>query len=61
MTSQYEDHEKALTNIIHNNVKPMHSDAKLNLTIYYKTMRNASLIMNSCLPPTSPLQEVNVA
>ena len=61
MSTQYKEDEKTLRNIINNNVKPTHPDTKLNLIIYYKTRRTASLIMkNSCLPSTSQLQETNV-
>ena len=61
MSTCYREDEKALKNIVDNNVKPTDPDTKLNLIIYYKSRKTANLIMkNSCLPPTSPLQVVNV-
>ncbi|XP_045127711.1 uncharacterized protein LOC123514127 [Portunus trituberculatus] len=60
MSSAYKEDEKAIK-IIHNNVSPVNTDTKLQVIIYYKTRKTASLIMkNSCLPPTHSLQEVNV-
>ena len=61
MSSAYKEEEKALKRIIYNNVTPVNPDTNLNLVIYYKTRRTSSLVMkNSCLPQTSPLQEVNL-
>lgn len=61
MSSAYKEDEKAVKKIIHNNVSPINTDTKLQVIIYYKTRKTASLIMkNSCLPPTNSLQEVNV-
>lgn len=61
MSSAYKEEEKTLKKIITNNVKPTDPDTKLNLVIYYKSRRTSNLVMrNSCLPPTTKLQEVNV-
>ena len=60
MPSAYKEDEKAIKKIIHNNVSPVSTDTKLQVIIYYKTRKTASLIMkNSCLPPTNSLQEVH--
>ncbi|XP_050718033.1 uncharacterized protein LOC126999444 [Eriocheir sinensis] len=61
MSSEYKEDEKTLKKIIHKNVTPTNPDTKLDLIIFHKSRKTANLIMrNSCLPPTSPLQEVNV-
>ena len=61
MSSAYKDDEKAIRSIIHNNVSPVNTDTKIRVIIFYNTRKTANLIMkNSCLPPTNPLQEVNV-
>ncbi|MPC91946.1 hypothetical protein E2C01_087012 [Portunus trituberculatus] len=61
MSSAYKDEEKAVKIIIHNVVSPVNTDTKLQVIIYYKTRKTASLIMkNSYLPPTHSLQEVNI-
>ena len=61
MSSAYKEDEKALKSIISRNVKPTDPNTSLNLIIYYKSRKTASLVMkNSCLPPTDELQEINV-
>ena len=61
MNTGYKQDEKALKNILSQNVTPTNPNTKLNLIIYYKTMKTKSLVIkNSCLPPTDTLQEVNV-
>ncbi|XP_050717411.1 uncharacterized protein LOC126999050 [Eriocheir sinensis] len=58
MSSEYKEDEKTLKKIIHKNVTPTNPDTKLDLIIFHKSRKTANLIMrNSCLPPTSPLQE----
>ena len=61
MSSKYKDDEKAIKSIVEKHVKPADPNTKLNLVIYYKSRKTANLVMrNSCLPPTTWLQEVNV-
>ncbi|MPC37008.1 hypothetical protein E2C01_030480 [Portunus trituberculatus] len=61
MSTAHKEDEKAIKKIINNNVTPTRANTRLNLVIYYKSHKTANLIMkNSCLPPVSPLQKVNV-
>jgi len=61
MSPAYKEDEKALKKIIKENVKATEADTEVKLIVYYKTKRTSSLVMrNSCLPPTSVLQEVGL-
>lgn len=61
MSSAYKQDEKAPKKIIYSNVTPTDPDAKLNFVICYRSEKTPTLLMkNSCFPPTSQLQKVNV-
>ncbi|MPC28639.1 hypothetical protein E2C01_021848 [Portunus trituberculatus] len=61
ISTAYNKDEKAIKKIICSNVTPTSVDTKLNLVIYYKSRKTANLVMkNSCLPPVTPLHQVNV-
>ncbi|MPC34867.1 hypothetical protein E2C01_028270 [Portunus trituberculatus] len=58
MSMEYKTDEKILKEIIYENVKPTNEDAKLTLTIYYKTRKTSQLLL--CNQPSdskTPLQE----
>lgn len=61
MSSEYKDNKKPLRKIIQDNIQATNPDAQLKLTIYHKSICTSKLIMkNTCLPPISSLQEVNL-
>ncbi len=50
-----------LKKIITDNVKPIETDTKIKLIIYYKTRRTSNVIIkNSCLKPTTSLQKTSL-
>ena len=45
MNDQYKKDEKRLKDIIHTNVKPLNAENKIELIIYYKSMKTKGLLM----------------